>query len=259
MKTDNRTLATCLEHEWADLLFPERCISAADFLRDPTRGRGRFIPSPFYAAAADYARMCFAAEHATFRRVIEIGGATGRFCHEWLGGATIPTHYTLSDPAPEKIDLAEWLLADGGPREIPVNSSQLRVTRETVTPPAGARIPAIHQLDFAIRTAEDPAWQNPAADFLVCLNVTDHTADPTQFIESLRRLLRPGGYALIASPLDWMSDYTPPALWKDDMAQLFGGGWSLMAQTDLPFYHRSRPRRLIVFSSQLIIAQRIGS
>ncbi|HZC36547.1 MAG TPA: methyltransferase domain-containing protein, partial [Chthoniobacterales bacterium] len=49
-----------------------------------------------------------------------------------------------------------------------------------------------------------------AFDLVLAANLIDRVSSPRALLSSLRRLLNPAGYLLIASPYTWLAEFTPP-------------------------------------------------
>jgi SAM-dependent methyltransferase len=61
---------------------------------------------------------------------------------------------------------------------------------------------AVARCDFSTVNAEDMPWRDSYFDFVFSLNVMEHAAQPDRVLSEVRRVLRPGGRALIQfSPL----------------------------------------------------------
>jgi SAM-dependent methyltransferase len=51
-------------------------------------------------------------------------------------------------------------------------------------------------------------------DIITCMEVLEHTVNPFNVIEELRRILKHGGYLLLSSPLNWRIHGPAPDCWR---------------------------------------------
>jgi hypothetical protein len=134
-------------------------------------------------------------------------------------------------------------------RETDLLSAPLRLLHLAPSDPMYAeRLRALPNLDYVSADLEDPAamehWDitaipHPDASFdaILCSHVLEHVRDDRRAMAELHRILRPGGWALIQSPVDSAREttYEEPV---DDPAAVFG-------QADhVRFYGRDYPDRL---------------
>lgn len=253
----NRILAATLEHEWSDVLFPGRTRPLEHFIEHPLGTEALFYPSPFFRRTAGALSAWLAARQLPCETVYEVGGGAGRFAYEFLEAHPETQRYVMSDPSQDKIRHARWIFGeDVHINSLPVNVSQTRWERLPVERPQLGDRPWLSKLEVAARNVESSEWIRESADVVVCLNVIDHVENPPRFLFHLRRLLKPGGVLLLASPLDWHSDFTPTGYWQDRLEDFLEGRWEVLERDELPFYYRTRPRRMILFASEVLLIRR---
>jgi SAM-dependent methyltransferase len=81
-------------------------------------------------------------------------------------------------------------------------------------------------------------------DQIVCSDVIEHVADPGELIGEILRILRPGGSAVISTPIR----YTEYPLDKEHVIEWFPDEFkSLFAGCNLLEYHESNPVALMDF------------
>lgn len=69
------------------------------------------------------------------------------------------------------------------------------------------------EVDFWVGDALQPPFGPEVFGGVVCLNLLDCVPSPLDLLRSIRRLLRPGGRFVIASPFDWSGGVGPPETW----------------------------------------------
>lgn len=55
---------------------------------------------------------------------------------------------------------------------------------------------------------------NDSYDIITCLEVLEHTVNPFNAIDELRRILKHGGYLLLSAPLNWRIHGPAPDCWR---------------------------------------------
>lgn len=267
MTTDPRWMAGALEAEWADVLFLDRCIPAAEWIAAPDAIRQKLhVPSPFYAQVATIVAEALNRSGLKPRGVIEYGAALGRFARELALRCPSIERHTLVDREADKLRLAAWLLTGAAPpATVPVLDGAIRSDSAGAfgvrqVPPADLEPPPPPgPVDYQFFASDilDPLWKKSVHDLVVCLNVIDHAKDPEAMFEVLAKSVAREGLLVLASPLDWQEAWTPVGRWRPDLMSFFDQReWEVLVATDLPFYFRGRARRLIVFASELIITRR---
>jgi SAM-dependent methyltransferase len=100
-------------------------------------------------------------------------------------------------------------------RETTLTTAPLRLLHVAPSEPMYARrIAELPNVDYVSADLEDPAamehWDvtdipHPDASFdaILCSHVLEHVSDDRRAMAELHRVLRPGGWALIQSPVDW--------------------------------------------------------
>ncbi len=69
------------------------------------------------------------------------------------------------------------------------------------------------RVDFWCADAQSLPFGEASFALAVSLNLLDCVQSPLDHLKSLRDILRPGGYALVASPFDWSAGATIPQAW----------------------------------------------
>lgn len=240
-------LATQLYGEWGDVLFPDDVndvFPAA--LPDLTR------PGRHYVELADLTSR-WAAEHdVEVTRLCDIGGGMGRTLRELIARFPSTSRRYLVEPSEQfatwaarmlgHVEFNGWVPWPGPPGE----SRRRRVAPEHPPSPLPATIRQT--------VAENLPVSDGHFDLVTCYNVIDRVEDPSRFVSELARMIRPGGLLVLASPLDFRPDMTPPGCWLTDLRQLVTGpGWETTttpAETVYPVLRHTRQLRL--FRSQVI-------
>ena len=114
-----------------------------------------------------------------------------------------------------------------------------------------------------------------AADLVLSLNLFDSVTDPPALLQSLARVLRPGGRLLLGTPFDWSTRATPVEAWvgghsqrADDSGEpaarlraLLGGGGALepiAEDPDWPWQTRLHDRATVRYRCHLLALARGG-
>ncbi len=137
--------------------------------------------------------------------VVELGCAAGGVTHALaeLTGAPV-LGLDLSAPL---VRLAQQALQRGRARYPLRQHGTAFAWRDLAVPPAAA--PA----EAWIADAMAPPLSPGCARLVVALNLLDCVAEPRALLAAIRRLLRPGGVAVLATPFDWSAAATPAAAW----------------------------------------------
>jgi SAM-dependent methyltransferase len=118
-------------------------------------------------------------------------------------------------------------------RETDLPTARLRLLHVAPSDPMYAeRLAALPNLDYVSADLEDPAaaehWDitaipHPDASFdaILCSHVLEHVRDDRVAMSELHRVLRPGGWAVIQSPVDWTRAETYEEE-VDDAAAVYG-------------------------------------
>jgi SAM-dependent methyltransferase len=240
-------LATQLYGEWGDLLFPEDVNDAFPApLPDLTR------PGQHYRELAALAAQWAEAYDVEATTICDVGGSTGRLLRELAARFPSAEELHLVEPSEQfttwaarmlgHVEFNGWVPWPGPPGE----SRRRRVAPEHRPTPLPA---TIHQTVADALPVPDGHF-----DLVTCCNVIDRVEDPGRFTAQLARLIRPGGLLVLASPLDFRPEMTPPGQWLTDLRQLVSGpGWETItasAETVYPVLRHTRQLRL--FRSQVI-------
>ena len=101
-------------------------------------------------------------------------------------------------------------------------------------------------------------------DLITCLNVIDRHNNPPGLVKILGDLLAPNGLLILASPLDYMAEFTPDKkLWVDDLNQLFmeteaATKWKSIDDQNIVYDFHYYCRKITRFNSHTVIKQKIG-
>jgi len=114
------------------------------------------------------------------------------------------------------IDLVEESLKEAGakPRILDVACGEGHITAEIVRKFPEAEVSgtdysisaictatkSFHGIDFSVADAHRLPYQDEYFDVVVCNNIWEHVPDPLRLLESVRRVLVPGGCAIISTP-----------------------------------------------------------
>ncbi|MFE7797981.1 class I SAM-dependent methyltransferase [Nocardia sp. NPDC057440] len=253
-------LATYLRAEWDDLLSPpsltppeEPAVLTADALDDQSR------PGRFYRRAGAIVERWCSELAMDPERICDIGGSTGRMGLELRTQFPQAGEILIVEPSAEFCEWSERLLK--GPTldlQIPVPQSVGRVNYrpapEDWSPIAASNIQILNG------TAESVPTGRARFDVITCLNVVDRVVDPVGLIKEIKRLIRPGGLFVLASPLHFDSQFTPRELWVEDLRELLNpADWRVddrVTDVRYNFFHYSR--RLSCYLSQVVGAIRNG-
>ncbi|EKD43986.1 MAG: hypothetical protein ACD_72C00046G0002 [uncultured bacterium] len=114
------------------------------------------------------------------------------------------------------------------------------------------------QIQFQVADAENLPFERETFDVVVCLNVIDRVAHPKKVLESIGRVLKKGGVAIIADPYDWSVDFTPVKNQIKNMKDYFRAGkWQVLSeQQRLPFILFFNSRQEAHYYDHLIVVRK---
>lgn len=245
-------IAACLEQEWAAVLFPGECLDPVAGLAFHESGAPPFLPARFHGDIAAWALKAMGPDPC-IDTVREVGGGTGAFTREFLQRHPASFYETIDTSREKAIFARRLLLGDGDPGGIPIIGADFTITRRPIpdsyrfidTSPCVPRI--VHG---------DGARASGTVDLLVCLNVVDRVADPAIFMEGIAGQVRPGGWMLLADPLDWLGSITPEKNQVTALEALVPRGWEIVARQNFLFPFRSHPRRIVLFLTEGLVLRR---
>ena len=88
-------------------------------------------------------------------------------------------------------------------------------------------------------------------DLVLAANLVDRVSRPADLLRGIKRLLRPNGHLILASPYTWLEEFTPRGNWLADatastlsrIQEVLGPELVLVATKDLPFLIREHARK----------------
>jgi putative 4-mercaptohistidine N1-methyltranferase len=88
-------------------------------------------------------------------------------------------------------------------------------------------------------------------DLILAANLIDRVPRPTDLLREIKRLLRPDGHIILASPYTWLEEFTPSKNWLADesvstlsrIQEILEPDVTLVAAKDLPFLIREHARK----------------
>lgn len=197
-------------------------------------------------------------------RVADVGCASGRlvreFCEQF---GEVESVYGFEPSANLCMLARQMVLGEALPDQLPVSSLTtggllwLDVTPELRQ--AARSSAAISKVRFVEATAEEVLDSAGCFDLVLCLNVLDRHPDPTDLVGTLLQLTRIGGHLCICSPLEWQDSATAREYWKDSVCDfLLPEQWEIADEQDVDYKFRVNNRRIVHYSSQVVLAKRIS-
>lgn len=251
-------VAIYLEMEWSDwLLFPS--MEAVQQATKPPAGP--IIPT-FYSNVVQFAARNVVFQEETIR-ICDVGGSTGRLIFEWLLQFPNTEEAVLVEPSEAFNIWSKNLLLGLSPVEsIPTvgryaNPSSSKPLRR---PP---RVESFSSARVSIICANSSAVPRADGyfDVVTCLNVADRVRDPRELLSDLRRILKPDGILILASPMDWRHNdgTTPKENWFENLRELLPNTvWKIMDEGDIEYACRLSDRQVISYLSQVVAAKRLS-
>ena len=88
-------------------------------------------------------------------------------------------------------------------------------------------------------------------DLILAANLIDRVPRPTDLLREIKRLVRPDGHIILASPYTWLEEFTPSENWLADASvgtlsriqEVLEPDLTLVASKDLPFLIREHARK----------------
>lgn len=251
-----------LRNEWGDVLFPglhpdgDRASADVEPLKpDELIGDGR--PGRFYQRTAAITAIWAAGLGITARRVCDVGGSTGRLLHDLANRLPDAEELVLAEPSAAFCTWARrLLLGEDFDRWVPMPGPILRADHRRVEPtclPKPIQQAIVYQV-----TASDVPRPEGYFDVVTCTNVLDRVDDPAAFTGELRRLLRPGGLLVIASPMHFDEHYTSRDMWIGDVHEVLDPVYWRVddREVDVRYEVWQARRRIISYLSQVVGAVR---
>ena len=103
------------------------------------------------------------------------------------------------------------------------------------------------ELSFAVGSALELEAKNEEFDLACLINLIDRVPNPQQALAEAQRVVKPGGYILVATPLTWLESFTEKKSWIDrdvtgTMNAILDGATNV-ATADIPFCIREHERK----------------
>jgi SAM-dependent methyltransferase len=253
-------LATYLHAEWGDVLYPPgHALLRTPFdLRIPSVGGG-FGPGLFYQEVARLAKEWIVSTETPYQRICDIGGGTGRFCFEMARAFPDASELLLVEPSEMFCLWSRRILlgTTDGVELFPVPDS---LEEPCYMPLLSDRLPEPQaSLEILNATAAEVSRSGRCFDIVTCLNVIDRVDDPSELVDVIYSLLRPGGMVVLASPLHFEEEFTARSGWIRDMKQLLDPGkWVIEdRECDVGYSLAHYRRRINCYLSQVIGAMKM--
>lgn len=252
-------LSIYLRAEWADILFPDGHQNAPETpALEPDRLIGDGRPGHFYRRVAAITSAWARDLGLEPERVCDVGGSTGRLVFEFSKRLPALAELVLAEPSAAFCTWARrLLLSEEFDRWVPMPDGVSRPTHRRVEPACLPK-PVPQTFVYNVSAQNVP---RPAAyfDIVSCANVLDRVDDPAALVKDLLHLVRPGGLAVIASPMHFDPNYTEPARWISDVREiLVPSQWSVKNRDiDVRYELWQNRRRIISYLSQVVGAVRI--
>ena len=190
--------------------------------------------------------------HASHTRALDVGCAVGRFTFELSRLAD----EVIGVDNSKRFVLTARKIASQRAIKAHVHESGAEITTCRLQLPKGVR-PA--KIQFEVRDAQKlgPIDQEPF-DIVAAINLICRLPRPLDFLRQLPRLVVLGGQLLIASPLSWLRDYTPPRNWitPEDLQRVLRPHFQLIRRRDLPFVIREHRRKYQLVVSEVLTFKR---
>ena len=123
----------------------------------------------------------------------------------------------------------------------------------------------VYHIGYTARThssagkgAEKLSFKSEEFDVIICLNVIDRVTHPRRLLNSISRVLKKDGIALVATPYDWGDDYTPVKNRISNIKQYFTNKkWEILfEQQYLPFVLFFNVRRKEYYRDHLLVVRK---
>ena len=251
-----------LRNEWGDLLFPDLRPDGGPAgpeldTRQPDELIGDGRPGRFYQRTAAITATWALDLGITARRVCDVGGSTGRLLHSLAGRLPDAEELVLAEPSAAFCTWARrLLLGEEFDRWVPMPGPIVRADHRRVEPTCLPK-PIPQALVYQVTAADIPR-PDGYFDIVTCANVLDRVDDPALLTRELRRLLRPGGLLVIASPLHFDEHYTRRDRWIGDVHEVLDPvDWRVDdREVDVRYELWQARRRIISYLSQVVGAVR---
>jgi SAM-dependent methyltransferase len=230
--------------------------------------RAFYHPGLFYRQAADQIVHWCGKSGLGARRVIDVGGSTGRLVYELhrrLTAHGLSPEFLMVEPSRQFCSWAQRLLGmdagqdganecciplphlPGQPHFEPVDAME---ARRRIGPPGHVTI--------CCSTAENAPRLEQFFDLAVSLNVIDRHPAPKALVERIARFVRPGGLLVLGTPFDFREQFTPDtASWPRRIEDLLPAGWMLKGGGELAYHLRLSQWDHTTFVCRLVCAARV--
>ncbi|MGZ3724085.1 MAG: methyltransferase domain-containing protein, partial [Bdellovibrionales bacterium] len=114
----------------------------------------------------------------------------------------------------------------------------------------------------SFKRLESPFQQLPADigdfDLVICSNVIDQCKEPERLVEILKKSTRDGGVLALSCSYQWQEKYIGNAVEQIlNIKDLFGTGWEVLGEANLPFQFRKYERYWMNFLSHVLILKKL--
>jgi SAM-dependent methyltransferase len=235
-------VATYLHAEWFDILFKG----------DARNDEQQIKPGYFYQEAAKVVAEWSRNSGLAVNTICDIGGGTGRLSRELATHFPALLDQVLVEPSRT---FCEWALRLIGGQKfdgwipLPWHAGQPKYER---VPPGNLPAP-VAGLHIICASAENIPRPTAYFDLITCLNVLDRVSKPLELVQTILRLLRPGGLAVVASPLHFDQLFTSRSQWIEDLSGVLSAmNLNIAATQDLTYAIRLYGRCVCIYDSQIV-------
>lgn len=244
---NERSLAAYVEKDWADhFISPGAGFAFAGFPQE-------FLYSDYHERSV--ALLASTTGGVPPVRGLEVGSSLGRTFYEVCRQLPSVRQMTLIEPSQNLLGTFEKIFAsEAAECSLPILKGNVQTGE--------ARLPAakIREVCRGVeRTCLNSSFMDlpldeVTYDLVICSNVIDQTKDPERLVEFLKSKTAPGGVLLLSCTYQWQNKYIGNASKQImNINDLFGAGWSLQAETNIPFNVRLFERHWLNFLSHVSV------
>lgn len=250
---NERSAAAYLEKDWFDHLVPAEPKSLFAFAPfDPAA-----LYCDYHERMVEGLAKCLREVDVQPKRMLEVGSSLGRTFYEVCKRIESVESAALVEPSENLNCLFDQIFAGEDSARFSVlsgNSEFTEIEINTGSIQAACKRVKVERRKVPFQNLEDRDGFNLA----ICSNVIDQCADPHKLVDLLKNSVVNKGVVALSCTYQWNAKYigNAPLDPISNVCHLFGTGWKLLGEMNLPFALRANERHWLTFMSHVVIYQK---
>lgn len=215
-----------------------------------------FLDSPFFTAVVTFLIDSTKERLTTPVKMLEIGPALGRTCHETLQRIPSIRSVTVVEPSNRLLDGFRRLLIEGKTTSFPYIHSLRELGRIDIDSRIIAEECSNAEFEL-INEPVRPGLVSDQFDLVYCLNVIDNAATPVEIVSTAMACTKPGGVLVLSCTYQWSKKYlTNPQEMVNDINEYFDSSWEKLGETEIEYRFRHNERFSQLFCPHVVVYQK---